>query len=303
MANVLLLRASPTGDEDRYSTAFSAGYNPVSVPVLETVPTNLTSLKEIVRSGPDYDGVIMTSARSCEAWKSVVGVLVGESSLGTNGGGSARWPSIPFYVVGQATASALLSVRAIYDNSPYAPGPALGESSGTSEQLVNFILSLEGSSRPKKLLYLTGDKNRDTVPRILGEAGIAVNPIKVYETQFSSSFTQDLETALQSASKGFDQWWIVHFAPSSAKSAIPILRHHFDFNISPQLGTSESTSRPRSAVATARIASIGPVTTLFLQDELKMHVHATASRPTPQDLVAAISNYDQDVGVLGDRSS
>lgn len=115
---------------------------------------------------------------------------------------AARWPSIPFYVVGQATASALLSVRAIYDNSPYAPGPALGESSGTSEQLVNFILSLEGSSRPKKLLYLTGDKNRDTVPRILGEAGIAVNPIKVYETQFSSSFTQDLETALQSASKG-----------------------------------------------------------------------------------------------------
>lgn len=89
---ILLLRAPPEGNDDRYSTAFaSAGYNPLSVPVLETVPTNLASLKEIVSAGPvaeDYDGVIMTSARSCEAWKSVVRVLVEESSLDAIRGGS-----------------------------------------------------------------------------------------------------------------------------------------------------------------------------------------------------------------------
>lgn len=84
MANVLLLRAPSTDDDDRYSTAFSsAGYNPVPVPVLETVPTNLDNLKGIIRAGPaieNYDGVIMTSARSCEAWKSVIGVLLEEST-------------------------------------------------------------------------------------------------------------------------------------------------------------------------------------------------------------------------------
>jgi uroporphyrinogen-III synthase len=104
--------------------------------------------------------------------------------------------------VGQATASALSSIRTTYDYTPYSPGPTLGESSGTGEQLANFILSSEGRSRPKNVLYLTGDKNRDTVPRILGEAGIVVNPVKVYETKFSSNFAQDLEAALQSVSKG-----------------------------------------------------------------------------------------------------
>lgn len=87
----------------------------------------------------------------------------------------------------------------------------------------------------------------------------------------------------------FKKWWIVHFAPSSAKSAIPILRHHFDFDFD-----DSSSELEASRLATAKIASIGPVTTSFLQNELMMRVHATASHPTPQDLVAAIVAYDQD---------
>jgi uroporphyrinogen-III synthase len=222
MANVLLLRSPSTGDDDRYSSAFTpAGYHSVSAPVLETVPTNLNRLTEIVRAGPiaeGYDGVIITSARSCEAWNTVVGDLIQEYPSDANISASGlsclvkstfitfhiatEWSSIPFYVVGKATASALSSIRAAYGQTPYTPGATLGESSGTGEHLANFILSLESPSRPKKVLYLTGDKNRDTVPRILEKAGIMVVPVKVYETQFSSTFAHDLEAVLQSASKG-----------------------------------------------------------------------------------------------------
>lgn len=92
MAQVLLMREPSTDDDDRYSTAFaSAGYIPLSVPVLETVPTNLASLKKIVRAGPaaeDYDGVVMTSARSCEAWKNAVSLLIEQYSPDINTGGS-----------------------------------------------------------------------------------------------------------------------------------------------------------------------------------------------------------------------
>ena len=99
MAQVLLMRGLSTDDEDRYSTAFaSAGYIPLSVPVLETVPTNLSSLQEIVRAGPaseDYDGVIMTSARSCEAWKNAVSVLMEQSSLNISTGGSGLSSFMP----------------------------------------------------------------------------------------------------------------------------------------------------------------------------------------------------------------
>jgi uroporphyrinogen-III synthase len=236
MTDVLLLRAP--GDDDRYSTAFlERGYNPISVPVLETVSTNLARLKEIVKAGPaleNYDGVIMTSARSCEGWKSVVRALVQESLSDTTSSLSflflinvdpykivmtAKWSSIPFYAVGQATASALSSIRTTYNHSPYIPGPTLGEASGTAEQLANFILSFEGHSRPSKVLYLTGDKNRDTIPRILGEASIMVNPVKVYETQFSSNFAQDLESALQSASNGARR----HFPMLTFTIIIPLL--------------------------------------------------------------------------------
>jgi Uroporphyrinogen-III synthase HemD len=121
MANVLLLRAP--GDDDRYSTTFaSAGYNPVSVPVLETVPTNLDSLKEIVRAGPTADGVIMTSARSCEAWKSVVDVLVKESLLAAASGLSCLFlKCIHNIVISQQ--SGLLFHSTWWDKPPLRPCP------------------------------------------------------------------------------------------------------------------------------------------------------------------------------------
>lgn len=83
MANVLLLRAPSPVAGDRYENVFNAaGYHALSVPVLETVFVNLSVLKSIVKEGPGagaFDGVVITSGRACEAWKSIVGDLVGPS--------------------------------------------------------------------------------------------------------------------------------------------------------------------------------------------------------------------------------
>lgn len=80
MSNVLLLREPSPIPGDRYETAFnSAGYHTVSVPVLETVFANLPDLKYIINHGPTaerFDGVVITSGRACEAWKSAVHDLV-----------------------------------------------------------------------------------------------------------------------------------------------------------------------------------------------------------------------------------
>lgn len=69
-ANVLLLREpapSPDTGKDRYEVAFTRGnYTPFSIPVLETVLTNITELASVAEQC-DFDGVIMTSSRSCEA--------------------------------------------------------------------------------------------------------------------------------------------------------------------------------------------------------------------------------------------
>ncbi|GLB44547.1 putative uroporphyrinogen-III synthase HemD [Lyophyllum shimeji] len=287
MANVLLLRAPTQGQDDRYEATFTeAGYHPLSVPVLETISTNLEILEGIVEAGPsknNLEGVVLTSARACEAWESVVGELTGASIDKRND----DWSSVPFYVVGPGTASVLEEVRRTYGQTPYTPQVICGQSSGTGERLAQFIRD-QPEGKPKKLLYLTGDKNKDTVPSILGEAGIELLSLKVYETQGSRTFQRDLEHALGWASTELERWWIVHFAPSAAGFVTPILNNHFDFE-SAEPDTERSISRPR-------VAAIGPVTAAFLRDELKIRVDATSSKPTPEDLLAAIVAHDQASG-------
>ena len=79
MANVLLLREPSQDSPDRYQTAFSAaGYHPVSIPVLKTIHTNISHLRDIIQEGPEalgYNGVIITSKRSCDAWKEALRLL------------------------------------------------------------------------------------------------------------------------------------------------------------------------------------------------------------------------------------
>ena len=79
MANVLLLREPSQDSPDRYQTAFSAaGYHPISIPVLKTFHTNLPHLQDIIQEGPKalgYNGVIITSKRSCDSWKEALQLL------------------------------------------------------------------------------------------------------------------------------------------------------------------------------------------------------------------------------------
>ncbi|KAG7443455.1 uncharacterized protein BT62DRAFT_935077 [Guyanagaster necrorhizus] len=69
-ANVLLLREpTPSSDsgQDLYGTIFTAAsYTPFSIPVIETVLTNINELASVTAQG-DFDGVVMISACSCEA--------------------------------------------------------------------------------------------------------------------------------------------------------------------------------------------------------------------------------------------
>lgn len=111
---------------------------------------------------------------------------------------------MPFYVIGETTASAAAELRTTLP-SRLVPGDIRGrEQSGTAEQLAHFIssdLSIR-TDTAKKLLYLTGDKNRDTLPNILTSEGIILDALQVYATDGSSSFRYDLKNALEKAPAG-----------------------------------------------------------------------------------------------------
>lgn len=72
MANVLLLRAPSPELPDPYEDCLrNYGLCATSVPVLETVFTPVDGLKQKILLGPQAQGlagVIITSARACEAW-------------------------------------------------------------------------------------------------------------------------------------------------------------------------------------------------------------------------------------------
>ncbi|KAJ7274494.1 tetrapyrrole biosynthesis, uroporphyrinogen III synthase [Mycena haematopus] len=277
MHNVLLLRVP--SDHDRYESIFSdAGYSCSSVPVLETVFVNLETLTATVRAGPQHGAVIITSGRACEAWCRVIDALESDQFAQES---HSQWESTPFYVLGKSTASALKSSR-------FTPTNIRGESSGTSEELAKFILADLDSLPSKRMpfLYLTGDKNRDTLPHILQSGRVTLSPLQVYRTQGSSKFPDDLKLTLESPShQDSNIWWIVFFAPSAAEFVIPFLRRHFDF------GSADATTP--STRRTARAASIGPTTATFLEDKLNIVVAAVARKPVADDLLQVIVAYDR----------
>ncbi|KAF7316902.1 Uroporphyrinogen-III synthase [Mycena chlorophos] len=269
-SNILLLRAPDS--PDRYESTFSsAGYYATSVPVLETVFTGVDALVDILKDGQPFSGVVITSGRGCDAWKNAVALLEASSTQ------ERAWRTTPFYVVGQSSASRLNEIHSSYPDSPYAPQDIRGESTGTSEQLANFILTDLSPPPSRPLLYLTGDKNRDRLPEILRVGGLALLPIQVYETQGSSTFSRDLKAVLET-NQNSSPWWIVFFAPSAAKFVLPFLQEHFDM-----------ATQPRGSLRTARVAAIGPTTSKFLEQELHVSVDAVSAKPTPANLLDAIS--------------
>ncbi|KAG0699609.1 tetrapyrrole biosynthesis, uroporphyrinogen III synthase [Suillus ampliporus] len=268
MSNVLLLRAASQDSPDRYEDAFrSRGYHPISVPVLETV---IVGREELAR-------ILEPRKRAVEAWSEAAQALI-VADNNTPPKPESEWRSVPFYVVGEATSVAL---RDLCEKIPlYSPRDIRGGSeTGTAERLAGFILDdLPSGGTSRKLLYLTGDKNR----------GVALDPLQVYATQGSSMFSQELSLALER--EGLSWGWVVYFAPSAAEFVTPILRNHF---ILPPVNSSTEDCDEPSEHHLVKVAAIGPTTESFVQQTLKLLVAVTARIPNAGNLADAVLQYDE----------
>jgi uroporphyrinogen-III synthase len=212
------------------------------------------------------------------------------------------WSTVPFYAVGQATAAALKDITTVAGTSLLAPRDIRGGSeTGTSEKLAHFILhDLAPLAPNSKLLYLTGDKNRDVLPSMLQNGGMQLRSLQVYKTQGATSFPNDLQNAVHSVpgrkiffalltslivtTRSLPQdprsWWIVYFAPSAADFVTPILREHL------------SIPGSDSDKFSVKIAAIGSTTSAFLREELHVRVDAVPPKPSPDALVGSIRDFD-----------
>ncbi|GAA5920103.1 hypothetical protein JCM1841_004098 [Sporobolomyces salmonicolor] len=295
-SHLILLRAPSTEpDQDPYALALSSspGWTLHHLPILDTGFVNLPQLAQAIQhvhAARHYAGVIMTSARSAEAWSLARGLLPAEPPACS---------SLPFFVVGLNTRTALLR-----SPSPPAPSSVHGASTtGTGDLLARYILShrplLPTPSLNRPLLYLTGDKNRDTLPRLLKEGGVETRPLQVYETTKRDGFDEALEARLRSIREQADpggRIWIALFSPSGAEASLASLRRLglLPAPPSPASPGAEASDHSFPSVAPrVRLAAIGPTTRDYLVHEVGVAVHAVARRPEAGELVGAVLAADQ----------
>jgi len=172
--------------------------------------------------------------------------------------------------------------------SPFTPPSRniVGGGSGTGEALARLIIDDQGCRTPKlPLLYLTGDRNRDTLPTLVRAAGLVLEPLQVYGTRGSGSFSTGVKELFQ-RHLPLDpaRWWIVFFAPSSAEFALPVLREHLAF--SPVDGEGNQDGR------FCKVAAIGPTTMTHVREKCGVRVHAVAEKPSPEALGGALLQYE-----------
>ena len=108
----------------------------------------------------------------------------------------ADWSGVPFYVVGTTTGNVLRRMPV----SPFTPSSQniIGEGSGTGEALAKVIIDDQGSRATNlPLLYLTGDKNKDTLPTLVQAAGHDLEPLQVYCTRGSPKFSAGVRELFQ----------------------------------------------------------------------------------------------------------
>lgn len=284
---VLVLKEKSSNAEDEqqdpYEVALqNAGYSARFLPVLAHRLVNLETIRNViagdhnatptseatenghanVERGTPFAGVVFTSQRAVAAWAEAARTIIESRAQG-----QLQWSSVPFYAVGPATASALLRL----DDRLRPPASLIlgAEESGSAERLASYITSRtsppSAADPNPPLLYLVGDKRKDTLPSLLKRQGIRMHEIQAYETFQSPTFEGDYD-----ALKPYEPFeWIVFFSPSGAKLLLPLLqREKLD--------------------AFPRFAAIGPTTRDYLLSHDGIRVSAMAESPTPESLVSAM---------------
>ncbi len=229
----LLLREAC--EPDPYVAALDAvGFAARCVPVLRFEPVERSQLAETMAQAGNYAGLILTSPRAADA---------------LHGLDLAAWRENPTFVVGPATAERARTLGLRPE----------GEEAGQADDLATAILA-HRFDRP--LLFLCGDRRRDTLPERLRAAGLALEERVVYRTLLDAS-------ALRAEADGLTAW-VVFFSPSGVEAACVV-----------------------EAVPWNRIrkAAIGPTTAAALR-AAGFAPAAVAAAPTPEALAVALQAVD-----------
>ncbi|WFC94521.1 uroporphyrinogen-III synthase [Malassezia brasiliensis] len=169
----------------------------VSYPILSHRLENIQALADrilhAVENKVSYDGVVITSKRAVQAWveacKQVASIMQERPDSGMD---SERiWSTVPYYVVGPATAKALNSALLA---PMLRPREVIGASdTGTGAALAQCMaerFAAQNVTQPQRLLYLVGSKHSLSLQETLEElkAPVELDELCVYSTEKDTNF-------------------------------------------------------------------------------------------------------------------
>jgi uroporphyrinogen-III synthase len=282
------------GYEEFFSTFDDSKYEPVFVPVLEHrfKQDTLDQVRHDIISGgflsstrsktAKYGAMIFTSQRAVEAVAQVIENIRHE---GLHSLEDLLPETVPFYVVGPATARGL---RAIHLRCPI-----LGEETGNGEALSTFILehynSMYQDTLKPAILFLVGDKRRDIIPKTLQSCDLSakrrseVDEVVIYETGEMQSFKANFSSILQkNKDRQVRHQWVVVFSPTGCKAMLE------DLGL---LDQDKRKVRTDSERGNTFVATIGPTTRDYLINEFGFSPDVCADRPSPEGTADAINAF------------
>lgn len=319
---ILLLKSpSPNPTTDPYTTHLTTPsshthtYTPHFVPVLShsLLPDDLIKLilahldSKAADGGSkpfQYGALIFTSQRAVAAFASALKAPPIQRLKDR-----LSQLEVRFYTVGPATAS---SLRPIVDDLLPRCGKYAGESAGNGEALARLMLGMdsgegEGEGKydvraedgkgKKPVLFLTGEKRRDVIPRMLmspnlpDDERLQVDEMVVYKTreleEFEFHFTQVLNHTKPDG-QGQGVRWVVVFSPTAGKGMLKALGW---------LDEGSKTARKDLGKTKAFVACIGPTTREYLEKEFGFVADVVAEKPSPQSIKDGIERFMKRKGI------
>lgn len=238
--DVVLLRSAD--EPDRYLAAFRrADLQAICEPVLTFAFPHQEQLADHLKDADRHAALVATSPR--------VGTALGRL-FAARDDLADRWRGAPAFAVGPKTAEHLQEVGL----------DPRGADAGDAAALVEQIIAAAPAG---PLLFLCGNRRRDTLPNRLQEADLAFDELVVYKTRTRRNMT------LPSAQEPPESPWLVFFSPSGLEAI------------------EQAPSVDPEQLHDSRIAAIGPTTAGALE-EAGWSVEAVASEPSPEGLVGAI---------------
>ncbi|KAG6574690.1 Uroporphyrinogen-III synthase [Phytophthora cinnamomi] len=145
-----------------------------------------------------YSGILVTSPRSAIAVDNVVNALDAELKQQV----LAKLRATPVFSVGAATSRELLPLGVFCQ----------GDDAGSAEVLSEYLHQdgvLPADCKDKPMMFLCGDKRRDTLPDSFRSRGLPLEELVVYQTCAVQSVEFPAECTVPD--------WIVFFSPSGLK--------------------------------------------------------------------------------------